>query len=526
MRSLSDNIGKYLQNLNKSFNKIKPEIWLIFIIIFALIIRLHFFVGMNLNDDLCYLNSAYDITQGEFTLNEWIFSPRIMMHYPIAFFYAIFGISDFSGALYILLCSLGNVAVAYFIGKTLFNSKVGLMSAFLMSFFPIEVLFGTTIVPDPPVAFFMGLSVCLFLMGEKKNKIFFYILAGLAIGLAWLVKSLAILIILFYLSYFLFDKIFGFKYLISGIKQEKYTSRIRNIFSIRKGFILTALGFLLVLFLEGMLYFITNNNFFLRFKIETSHYTSSLMGCNFNLDFYPRMLFAQTSSYFDYFGVFFVIFGACVFLLILFEKNKKYIILVIWALSILLWMQYGTMNPFEYVPMHRLYRFLTVITIPISVTIGYFIVGSKVNKKKILNIGNVIIISALIITSFSSISMGHFYMDQSMIDFREIADFLKDHPSKDIYVDEDTRGKLDFLLSYKRTENLRLLNQVKNSSDIKDAFVIVNSSRGFVEDDWLRSQLPDFIYNPPENWEIAKIVTSAYIGFYRFYDPVIYYVPP
>lgn len=517
---------KFFHNSKKSLKKIKPEIWLIIIIILALTIRLNFFLGMNLNDDECYANRAYNIVKGKHVLDRWIFSPRIMMHYPIAFFYMILGVSDFSATLYILLCSLGSVAVSYFIGKTLFNPRAGLVSAFLMSFFPIEVIFATTLVPDPPVAFFMGLSVCLFLLGEKKDKKTFYFLGGLAIGLGWLVKSLAVLIILFYIVYFLFDKIFNFKYLISNEKQKKYKNRIRKIFSIRKGFIITALGFLLVILLEGLMYYITNNDFFLRFDVVIGHYTSNLAGCNFDLSFYPNILFSRTSIYFDFFSTFFVIFGACTFLLILFEKNKKYLIPVIWLGLVLLWMQYGTMNPFEYVLMHRLRRFLTVITLPISITIGYFIAGSNFNKKRLFTIANIIIISALIISSFYAISKGHFFKEQHMKDVREISDYVEDYPDKDIYADAATWGHLKFLLGYERNDDLKRLKDFKNSSAIKDAFVIVNGSSLYVNNEEFKDKLPDYVFDPPEHWRKVKIINATDFQHFADYDPIIYYAPP
>jgi len=485
---------------------------------------MNFFLGMNLNDDLCYLDSAYRITQGEFRFSEWIFSPRIMMNYPIALFFYLFGVSDFSAAFYILLCSLASVIVAYYIGKTLFGSGTGLASAFLMAIFPIEVVHATTIVPDVPVAFFMGLSVCLFLMGEKKNKNFFYILAGLAIGFAWLVKSLAILIILFYISYFLFDKIFDFKYLISGIKQEKCASRIRNIFSIRKGFILTSLGFIFVLFLEGVLYLFIKNNFFLRFKIETQHYVSTLLGRSPDLNIYPHMLLAEY-LYFNYFGLFFIIFCVCIFLCLLFDRNQKLIILITWFLALYLWMQYGTMNFNEYVLIDHIPRFATVWTIPIAVTVGYFIADSKINKKKIFNATNIIIIGILLISSFYYIDESHEFMEQNMLDYRETANFLKQYPDKDIFADEVTCGKLNFLLGYKRTENLKMLEQVQDPAKIKDAFVIVNASRESVEVKEFRDALPAFIYNPPGNWIKIKVINDSYIEALGTYDTIIYYAP-
>jgi hypothetical protein len=522
LRGLSNNFGKYSKELISKINKFRPEFWLIIIVIVALIIRLNFFLGMGLNDDLCYLDSAHQITEGEFIFHEWIVFPRIMMHYPIALFFSLFGVSGFSASLYILLCSLGSVIVAYYIGKTIFGTWTGLASAFLMSIFPIEVVHATTIVPDVPVAFFMGLSVCLFLIGEKKDKNIYYIFAGIAIGLAWLVKSISILIILFYLSYFLLDKIFDFKYLLVGVK-KKSADKLKQIFKIRLGFILTSLGFLVVLLLEGWYYLLVANNFFFRFNVETQHYVSTLLGRTDYLNIYPEMLLVKSAPNLNFFGLFFIIFCACVFVFLLFDRNKKIIIPIAWFAVLYLWMQYGTMNINEFVLIDHLRRFGTVWAIPIAVTIGYFIAGSKISKKRIFNIANIIVISVLLTTSFYYVNECHELKEQALINYRETADFLKQHPDKDIYVDYISWGKLRFLLGYEgAAKNLKFLERVENPDQIKDAFVVVNGSRGSFEVEVFVEKLPEFIWDPPDNWIKVKVIITSYNVFH---ETIIYYVP-
>lgn len=205
-----------MRNFIKKIGEVRAEFWLILVIVFAIFLRYNYFIGLNLNDDLCYVNLAHDVVEGRFKPNGWIFAVRHMMHYPIAFFFWVFGVSDFSASLYILLCSLGGILVTFYIGKTLFNEKIALLAAFFMSFFPIDVVYSTTLVPDIPVALFMGLSVCLFLYGEKYGNSVYYFLCGVSIGLAWLIKGLALLILLFFPTYFLLDKVFNFRFIVSG----------------------------------------------------------------------------------------------------------------------------------------------------------------------------------------------------------------------------------------------------------------------------------------------------------------------
>lgn len=210
----------------KRIEKLKvlnPIIWLILILIFATLIRLFFFVGLNLNDDLTYVNTAYDIITGKFRVNTWIIAARYVMNLPIAFFFLLLGVSDFSAALWPLLTSLGSVIITYFIGKEIFDVKVGLLAAFLLSVFPVDVAYATTIVPDIPVAFFMGLSVLFFVLGEKKNNFIYYFFSGVSIGLAWMVKSMALVILPFFAIYFLMDKLgFGLKSNKRKVSSKEY----------------------------------------------------------------------------------------------------------------------------------------------------------------------------------------------------------------------------------------------------------------------------------------------------------------
>ena len=167
----------------KKLIKIKHSIFLIFILIFALVLRLIFFVGLantESQDDGVYINFARIVTLGQFSYDKtvlteqysnpvMILKTRSMMIYPTAFFFYIFGINDYSAVLWPLLSSLGSIVVIYYLGKLLVNEKVGLLSAFLLSFFPLDVINATRILPDIPATFFSILSVSVFFYAEKRN---------------------------------------------------------------------------------------------------------------------------------------------------------------------------------------------------------------------------------------------------------------------------------------------------------------------------------------------------------------------
>jgi 4-amino-4-deoxy-L-arabinose transferase-like glycosyltransferase len=125
LRSSSNDFKQFfkreiLKNNIQDIKNIKPEIWLIFILLFGLFLRLHFFIGLNWSDDVNYVDIANQILRGSY-YPSYPKTLRLMIIYPIAFFFKIFGISNLSGALYPLICSLLSIISVFYFGKKIFG---------------------------------------------------------------------------------------------------------------------------------------------------------------------------------------------------------------------------------------------------------------------------------------------------------------------------------------------------------------------------------------------------------------------
>ena len=86
----NDSRSLLLKKLNPKDKKgYKAWFWLVLILLFALGLRLVFFVGPNLNDDMEYVFSSLQISRGDFSplWSSSIDSIRLMMILPIAFFF-------------------------------------------------------------------------------------------------------------------------------------------------------------------------------------------------------------------------------------------------------------------------------------------------------------------------------------------------------------------------------------------------------------------------------------------------------
>jgi 4-amino-4-deoxy-L-arabinose transferase-like glycosyltransferase len=87
-----------------------------------------------------------------------------------------------------LLLSVGTILLVYFIGKKMFDSRVGFLAALFLVFSPEHNKISHYMNPDSPMVFFLALSFLfiwfIYTRGERK----YYLLAGLAAGLATATK--------------------------------------------------------------------------------------------------------------------------------------------------------------------------------------------------------------------------------------------------------------------------------------------------------------------------------------------------
>jgi len=508
------------KSIFKKLRWVKTEFLLIIILLFALGLRLIFFAGVNTSDDAIYYNSAHDILIGNFKPG-WVMNLRVMLLYPVAFFFWLFGINNFSAGLWPLICSLGTLVAIYKIGEMMFNKKVGLLAAFLFSFYPLEVIYGTRLAADIPTEFFVVLSVFLFLKGlMKKRESILFFSVGVAAGLSYLVKELGLLVFVFYLAYIIFDI----------LKKRKINWNYFFIF----------LGFLSVFALEGLYYYSTTGDFLQRFheSIKTYGVTSGYWGKGIQpidiFTFYPPAMLNLANYYpspntriYGFF-FYFVIIAIAYFLI---KKEKKSYILILWLVSLFLYLQIGTRSISQYLIFGKEMRFLTLISAPALILVAaFFLSENKLIKKFIQPI-------SILFLFFTSIYYSYFlanYLNYGMgecgclrvSDIKHVAEFVKSNPTITTYVDSGVYDNIRFFLAY-NTTNLKIANSM-NKNDIKNAYVVVNTSLPLLnsctfEREKSREIVPDFLCKPPEEWKLIKIIGGKDGTTNREYNPAIFY---
>ncbi len=200
---------KTLENTSRHSWGIKPipamqaSDWLSLaaVLALAIVLRLLFYTGFFGSDEVTYVGTAVNIASGDWRASNYIGATRYGMNLPVAFFIYIFGLSEASANLWPFLCSIGEVALVFIVARWFWSARVAIISAGLLALLPLHVHFAGRMMADPPLAFFLTLSVVLLLCAACSKRPVTYIAAGLAWGgVYWVKESVALL----YLPVFVF----------------------------------------------------------------------------------------------------------------------------------------------------------------------------------------------------------------------------------------------------------------------------------------------------------------------------------
>ena len=458
LRSTSDDIEQLVENLKK----IKSEIYLFLIILLAISLRLLFFNGLRGHDDWVYLfytkSLYYGITKEAFSS---LWGMRLTVILPALFLFKIFQPSYTLAFLPTFLFSLGSVILAYLISLNIFkNKKVALLSAFFMSFYTLEVFVGTTIRSDVEVAFFSGLSIYFFIKSDLKNRklnkktILYLILSGISAYLAYMSKETGILILYFYFIFFCYDL----------FSRKKIQSR----------YLFILVGLLILFSLECIFYRTQTGNWLQRYEKGSMWYTKTYETGGYENDpttsymFVPCFLFNIkngyclkltgadnfTNSYFAkdsyHLSGFFFYTAFFFMLLLLLKKDKNSYIFIIWLISILLFILFGSMSLKYYIPFHKEPRYFTIISLPsmIMLTRGFDFALNKRNK--IIYYSALLFIVFLFLSSILILYKAHDEYIKRNRHTDEIYEFFKDKPDANIFADTMIGQELDLKFNYKR----------------------------------------------------------------------------
>jgi len=458
---------------------VKTYTLLLLIVLFGMFLRLIFFSGMGISDSLAYSKTANDINEGRgIDPNSTLtLSTRLGLIFPTSLSYRLLGINDFSSVIFVLLTSIGSVILVFYFGKLLFNEKIGLMAAFLLSFFPLDVVYATKLTSDLPSAFFMALGVYIFLYAEMKCKMKYgvsYLFSGIFVGIGYLIRESTLLIALFFIVYI-------------ACKRR-----------VKKEYFLVPLGVLIIFILEAIIFLNVTGDPFYRIHISQRYLVESIAQHNYfgRLDF-PTGLFHYpwlflTNNLLVYFYT--PIFIALAYFII--KKKKSTYVMMMWMVPLLLYLSFGSASLAQYIPILAKDRYTAIVTMPAILLLSYFFSEKNFVKNKITSL-------ALILLLLVSIGTVYLREDRNLLgDLRQVYPVLE-KLGRTIYIDSRSLQALNYISEFEN--RLELKEYPEDLTHLKNAYAVIN--RHMIRNLKEANEnliFPDEIENIPKEWEIIK----------------------
>lgn len=176
-------------------------VYLAFVLAMAIAMRTLFYTGFFGSDEMVYVQTAVNIASGDWQASDYIGATRYGMNLPVALSIHLLGLSEGSANLWPFLCSIGEIAIIFVIARWLWNTRVAVLSASLLALLPLHVHFAGRMMADPPLAFFLTLSVALLLRATQSRSVVIALAAGLAWGgVFWTKESVALLYLPIFLT--------------------------------------------------------------------------------------------------------------------------------------------------------------------------------------------------------------------------------------------------------------------------------------------------------------------------------------
>lgn len=176
------------KNKIKTWLKNPNHLLLLALLIFALTIRLYYFT-LTTNqavwwDEGEYMLKAKNIAFGT-PETGWSAEVRPILFSFISAVIFKLGMGETVIRFFLVILSGAGIFFVYLIGKKLWNTRIALIAAFLMSVFYIDIFYTTRLLVDVPQIFFISLAGLVFTkyyFDNGSRKLIFFILPIIALG--------------------------------------------------------------------------------------------------------------------------------------------------------------------------------------------------------------------------------------------------------------------------------------------------------------------------------------------------------
>lgn len=144
-----------------------------------------------------HMNAALNMFNGRGYVNmDWspLFKKGPIWPFMISLTYHLFGVSPWSGFWAVRIFAVLNPVLIYYFGKKLYDNKIGL-AASLLTLSSYSVNYWSYRHLDAVWPFFTILSILYLYLAIEKNNYIYFVISGILLALAYLVKHVPILLI-------------------------------------------------------------------------------------------------------------------------------------------------------------------------------------------------------------------------------------------------------------------------------------------------------------------------------------------
>jgi hypothetical protein len=155
----------------------------------ALGLRLLYFTGLALGDDVFYATQSLACSRGEWPPQPYHWNTRLGIVGPTALSVLCLGPRPAAFVLWPLALSTLNVLVCFFLAWDLTDRRTAWLAALFQAAFPLEVIYATHLFPDVAVSLFSTLSIWCWIRGLRDDRGRDYFLSGLFFGAGYLCRE-------------------------------------------------------------------------------------------------------------------------------------------------------------------------------------------------------------------------------------------------------------------------------------------------------------------------------------------------
>ncbi len=522
---------------------------LAFIFIVNVLLKWRFYSGLVWADDFSYGVYAFRLFRVPLPWNMDVDFRmlRLTLMLPVSLIFRVLPPTEFTAVLYPMMLSFGTIYLVYRIGTVLFGTTAGLCAAAVIATFPADVAFGTMLLPDTIVPFYLALSVWAFLKGESAEQgraRFWYLLAGISVFLAFNARENSYYFLLFYVPFV--------------VSRDRW----------RRDFYMGIIGFTVPILLLYAVYYVKSGDFLYNLHLAET-YRDPLIASGYiprnadnwltQLRFMFPFLFTRSSDGMWFlsstYGLAFFLGVPClVYTVIKSLKRRNYFMLIAfwWFLIGYLFLEFGTISFTSYQMMKKLPRFLLILSPALA--LGYGVVLADIirsvrkryrREKKIITyhvIPGVVLVGIMVILQIFSLFVvvvpRKHSTDANVEKYRTcFYEVLKKRWRKSVFITGGWwRNKLAFYylpderyadVSWDRSTMLRDLQKVSDPSELAGSYLILDRSHFNGNNDLrVMHEYDDFgsyLMLPPKEWKL--LANKVFFRSNTRYDVELYEIP-